>query len=195
MNVIYIFLSYLIGAISFGILISQFFSLPDPRTVGSKNPGATNVLRAGKKWAALFTLLGDALKGVLTVGLAQYFGFSPLMVAIIAIATLMGHIFPMYYHFKGGKGVATAAGILFMFSWAMGLTVFLIWLSVFLIWRYSSLASIIAGALSPVLGFFYVIDFYALIATSIIALILILRHLENIKRLIAGTESSFKDKK
>lgn len=195
MNVIYLLFSYLIGAISFGIVISHIFSLPDPRTIGSKNPGATNVLRTGKKLAALLTLLGDALKGSLTVGLAQYFELSPLMVGLIAIATLVGHVFPIYYGFKGGRGVATAAGILFMFSWIMGLIVLAIWLGVFFIWRYSSLAAIIAASLSPVIGFFYKIDFYELIATSIITLILILRHVENIKRLIDGTESGFKDKK
>lgn len=195
MNVIYLLFSYLIGAISFGIVISHIFSLPDPRTIGSKNPGATNVLRTGKKLAALLTLLGDALKGSLTVGLAQYFELSPLMVGLIAIATLVGHVFPIYYGFKGGRGVATAAGILFMFSWTMGLIVLAIWLGVFFIWRYSSLAAIIAASLSPVIGFFYKIDFYELIATSIIALILILRHVENIKRLIDGTESGFKGKK
>ena len=195
MNVIYILFSYLIGAISFGIVMSYIFSLPDPRTIGSKNPGATNVLRTGKKLAALLTLLGDALKGALTVGLAQYFELSSLMVGLIAIATLIGHVFPIYYGFKGGKGVATAAGILFMFSWIMGLTVLGIWLGIFFIWRYSSLAAIIAGSLSPVIGFFYGIDFYELIASSMIALILILRHMENIKRLIDGTESGFKDKK
>ena len=195
MNVIYLLFSYLIGAISFGIVISHIFSLPDPRTIGSKNPGATNVLRTGKKLAALLTLLGDALKGSLTVGLAQYFELSALMVGLIAIATLIGHVFPIYYGFKGGRGVATAAGILFMFSWIMGLIVLAIWLCVFFIWRYSSLAAIIAASLSPVIGFFYKIDFYELIATSIIALILILRHVENIKRLIDGTESGFKNKK
>jgi len=195
MNVIYLLFSYLIGAISFGIVMSHLFSLPDPRTIGSKNPGATNVLRTGKKLAALLTLLGDALKGALTVGLAQYFELSSLMIGLIAIATLIGHVFPIYYGFKGGKGVATAAGILFMFSWVMGLTVLGIWLGVFFIWRYSSLAAIIAGSLSPVIGFFYGIDFYELIASSMIALILILRHMENIKRLIDGTESGFKNKK
>lgn len=195
MNVIYLLFSYLIGAISFGIIISHIFSLPDPRTIGSKNPGATNVLRTGKKLAALLTLLGDASKGALTVGLAQYFELPPLIVGLIAIATLIGHIFPIYYGFKGGRGVATAAGILFIFSWVMGLIVLAIWLGVFFIWRYSSLAAIIAASLSPVIGFFYKIDFYELIATSIIALILILRHIENIKRLIDGTESGFKDKK
>jgi len=195
MNVIYLLFSYLIGAISFGIVISHLFSLPDPRTMGSKNPGATNVLRTGKKLAALLTLLGDALKGALTVGLAQYFELSSMMVGLIAIATLIGHAFPIYYGFKGGKGVATAAGILFMFSWVMGITVLGIWLGVFFFWRYSSLAAIIEGSLSPVIGFFYGIDFYELIASSVIALILILRHMENIKRLIGGTESGFKDKK
>jgi glycerol-3-phosphate acyltransferase PlsY len=195
MNVIYLLFSYLIGAISFGIVISHIFSLPDPRTIGSKNPGATNVLRTGKKLAALLTLLGDASKGALTVGLAQYFELPPLIVGLIAIATLIGHIFPIYYGFKGGRGVATAAGILFIFSWVMGLIVLAIWLGVFFIWRYSSLAAIIAASLSPVIGFFYKIDFYELIATSIIALILILRHIENIKRLIDGTESGFKDKR
>ena len=195
LSLIYLLFSYLIGAISFGILVSHLFSLPDPRTIGSKNLGATNVLRTGKKLAALLTLLGDALKGSLTVGLAQYFELSSLMVGFIAIATLIGHIFPVYYGFKGGKGVATAVGVLFMFSWILGAIVLGIWLVVFFIWRYSSLAAIIAGSLSPVIGFFYGIDFYKLITTSIIALILILRHIDNIKRLINGTESRFKDKK
>jgi glycerol-3-phosphate acyltransferase PlsY len=194
MNVIYLLFSYLIGAISFGIVISHIFSLPDPRTIGSKNLGATNVLRTGKKLAALLTLLGDALKGSLTVGLAQYFELTALMVGLIAVATLVGHVFPIYYGFKGGRGVATAAGILFMFSWVMGLIVLATWLAIFFIWRYSSLAALTAASLSPVIGFFYRIDFYELIATSIIALILILRHVENIKRLIEGTESGFKDK-
>ncbi len=195
LSLIYLLFSYLIGAISFGILVSHLFSLPDPRTIGSKNLGATNVLRTGKKLAALLTLLGDALKGSLTVGLAQYFELSSLIVGFIAIATLIGHIFPVYYGFKGGKGVATAVGVLFMFSWILGAIVLGIWLVVFFIWRYSSLAAIIAGSLSPVIGFFYGIDFYKLITTSIIALILILRHIDNIKRLINGTESRFKDKK
>ncbi len=195
LSLIYLLFSYLIGAISFGILVSHLFSLPDPRTIGSKNLGATNVLRTGKKLAALLTLLGDALKGSLTVGLAQYFELSSLIVGFIAIATLIGHIFPVYYGLKGGKGVATAVGVLFMFSWILGAIVLGIWLVVFFIWRYSSLAAIIAGSLSPVIGFFYGIDFYKLITTSIIALILILRHIDNIKRLINGTESRFKDKK
>ena len=183
MNVIYILFSYLIGAISFGILISHIFSLPDPRTIGSKNPGATNVLRSGKKLAALFTLLGDALKGAFTVGLAQYFELSPLILGLIAIATMIGHIFPIYYGFKGGKGVATAAGILFMFSWMLGLTVMAIWLGIFLIWRYSSLAAIIAGSLSPVIGFFYGINFYELIASSIIALMSRIHSLRSLLRI------------
>jgi len=149
MNVIYLLFSYLIGAISFGIVISHIFSLPDPRTIGSKNPGATNVLRTGKKLAALLTLLGDASKGALTVGLAQYFELPPLIVGLIAIATLIGHVFPIYYGFKGGRGVATAAGILFMFSWVMGLIVLAIWIGTFFIWRYSSLAAIIAAKFIP----------------------------------------------
>jgi len=105
MNVIYILFSYLMGAISFGIVMSRLFSLPDPRTIGSKNPGATNVLRTGKKLAALLTLLGDALKGSLTVSLAQYFELSPVMVALVAIATLIGHIFLFIMTSKGVRGL------------------------------------------------------------------------------------------
>jgi glycerol-3-phosphate acyltransferase PlsY len=193
LNAIYILFSYLIGSISFGIVISRLFSLPDPRTIGSKNLGATNVLRTGKRMAALLTFLGDALKGSLTVGLAQYFGLSQLMVAFVAIATLIGHIFPIYYSFKGGKGVATAVGILFLFSWAAALTLLAIWLVVFLIWGYSSLAAIISVILSPVIGYFFGIKSFKLMALFVFALMITFRHIDNIKRLINGEELKIKN--
>jgi glycerol-3-phosphate acyltransferase PlsY len=143
--------------------------------------------------AALLTFLGDALKGSLTVGLAQYFGLSQLMVAFVAIATLIGHIFPIYYSFKGGKGVATAVGILFLFSWAAALTLLAIWLVVFLIWGYSSLAAIISVILSPVIGYFFGIKSFKLMALFVFALMITFRHIDNIKRLINGEELKIKN--
>src|SRR5687768_15338890 len=191
--------AYLLGSISFGVLASRLFQLPDPRTYGSGNLGATNVLRSGKKSAAIFTLLGDAGKGWLAVALAEY--FAPLLklgnetVAAVALAVFLGHLFPVFLHFKGGKGVATALGILVGFNPWMGLLAVTIWLTVAVIWRFSSLAAIAAAGLAP----FCAIFFFGLEARTLVvfimSLLLIGRHKSNIAGLIAGREARIGERK
>lgn len=189
--VIWIVAAYLLGSISFGILISRMFGLPDPRTVGSGNPGATNVLRSGKKMAALLTLLGDAFKGWFPVWLALQSGMLMWVVGWVGFAVFLGHLYPIYYRFKGGKGVATALGVLLALSGWLGLAVLVVWLLVFAIWRYSSLAAIVAAALAPVLAYFLLPYKDYLLLTVAITVLLIWRHRSNIQKLLAGTEAGF----
>jgi acyl phosphate:glycerol-3-phosphate acyltransferase len=184
--------AYLLGSISFGILISKLFSLPDPRTVGSGNPGATNVLRSGKKIAALLTLLGDALKGALAVLAAMHFGLSDVVVCLVALAVFIGHLYPVYYRFKGGKGVATALGVLLTISVWLGLAVLLTWLLAFLLWRYSSLSAILAALLSPLYAWQLMPASPYFWLTAVFALLLIWRHRSNIRNLLNGTEGGFR---
>lgn len=193
--VIWIAAAYLLGSISFGILISRLFGLPDPRTVGSGNPGATNVLRSGKKMAAALTLLGDAFKGWFPVWLALQSGMLMWVVSAVGFAVFLGHLYPIYYRFKGGKGVATALGILLALSGWLGLAVMISWIVVFAIWRYSSLAAIVAAVLAPVFAYFLLPYKDYLLLTVAIALFLIWRHRSNIQKLLAGTESGFGKKK
>ena len=185
--------AYLLGSISFGVLASWFFHLPDPRTYGSGNPGATNVLRSGKKSAAIFTLLGDAGKGWLAVALAEYYapflGLGNEAVAAAALAVFLGHLFPVFLHFRGGKGVATALGILLRFSPGMGLLAVTIWLAVAVIWRFSSLAAIAAAGLAPFYALFFLGFEVRTLVVFIMSLLLIWRHKSNIAGLIAGRES------
>lgn len=184
--------AYLLGSVSFGILMSKAFSLPDPRTVGSGNPGATNVLRSGKKLAAFLTLFGDAFKGYLAVWLAIYFGLSDLLICAIALAVFIGHLYPVYYKFKGGKGVATALGVLLAISPWLGLSVLLTWILAFAIWRYSSLAAILAAALSPLFAWNLLGgEMTYFVTTLVLALLLIWRHRSNISKLMDGTEGGF----
>ena len=184
--------AYLLGSLSFGILISKIFGLPDPRTVGSGNPGATNVLRSGKKLAALLTLLGDALKGYLAVWAAAWYGLGDAWVSLVALAVFVGHLYPVYYGFKGGKGVATALGVLLAISPWLGISVLLLWVLAFAIWRYSSLAAILAAACSPLFAWGLLDGNMAyLTATVVLALLLIWRHRSNIRNLLNGTEGGF----
>ncbi|MEI8385942.1 MAG: glycerol-3-phosphate 1-O-acyltransferase PlsY, partial [Nitrosomonadaceae bacterium] len=159
MTMIFILLAYLLGSISFALVSSWIFNLPDPRTYGSGNPGATNVLRSGKKAAAVLTLLGDAGKGGLAIILAQHFAVTWNLgdetIAAVALAVLLGHIFPVFLRFEGGKGVATAVGILLGLNLAMGLLAILTWILVAVIWRISSLAALIAAALAPIYAVFF----------------------------------------
>jgi glycerol-3-phosphate acyltransferase PlsY len=189
--IIWIVAAYLLGSISFGILISRMFGLPDPRTVGSGNPGATNVLRSGKKMAALLTLLGDAFKGWFPVWLALQSGMLMWVVSWVGFAVFLGHLYPIYYRFKGGKGVATALGVLLALSGWLGLAVVVTWALVFAIWRYSSLAAIVAAALAPVFAYFLLPYKDYLILTLAITVLLIWRHRSNIQKLMAGTEAGF----
>ena len=188
-----ILFAYLVGSVSSGIIVSQIFNLPDPRTIGSKNPGATNVMRSGNKKAAIFTLLGDLLKAILVLTLAEYLGFNDLIIVCVALAVLIGHIYPIFYKFQGGKGVATAIGILIALNFKLALIVASIWLLVFGIWRYSSLAAIVAAISAPIIAIFILRDqsLYC-IAFSFITIIILFKHQANIKKLLSGTELKFK---
>jgi len=190
--VVFIVAAYLLGSVSFGIMMSRAFGLPDPRCVGSGNPGATNVLRSGKKAAAVLTLLGDALKGWLVVWLAMQSGALMWVVCWVALAVFIGHLYPIYYGFKGGKGVATALGVMLAVSLWLGLAVLLTWLLVFAISRYSSLAAIIAAALAPVYALFLLRPYkdYLLMILAM-SVIIIWRHRGNIRKLLDGTEAGF----
>jgi glycerol-3-phosphate acyltransferase PlsY len=190
----FIVLAYLLGSISFGILMSKAFGLPDPRTVGSGNPGATNVARSGKKLPAILTLLGDAAKGWLAVFLAQKYGLHDGYICLVGIAAFLGHLYPVFCGFKGGKGVATALGVLLAFSAWLGLAVLVVWALAFAIWRYSSLAALIAAGVSPIFAW-WLLPYMGYGTTALVlALMLTWRHKTNIEKLFAGTESGFRKK-
>lgn len=184
-----VILSYLIGAIPFGLLLGKVFIGVDVRTLGSGNIGATNVLRAGGKGAAILTLLADCLKGVLPVLAVRYVFQAEYLTVAAGAAAIIGHNFPVYIGFKGGKGVATSFGVVLAVSPLIGLLCLLTWLAAALLWRYSSLAALCAFALYPVLTFALHTGEKPLIALSLfVAGMIYVRHRENIKRLIAGTE-------
>ena len=189
---LFVLIAYLIGSLSFGVLVSRAYGLPDPHSYGSGNPGATNVLRTGRRAAALLTLLGDGGKGWLAVFLAQRFaagwGVEPAGVAGVAIAVFVGHLFPVFFGFRGGKGVATAAGILLAVNHWLGLATLASWIAIAAIFRLSSLAALIAAVFAPI---YYVwlfgIDAMSVAVTAMSAL-LIWRHKDNIRRLLGGQE-------
>ncbi len=189
-------LAYLIGSLSFAVIVSRALGLPDPHSYGSGNPGATNVLRSGSKKAAILTLLGDTLKGVIAVVLAKafaaQFGISETGIALVAITVFLGHLFPVFFGFKGGKGVATAAGVLWALDWRVGLGLTLIWALVFAATRVSSLSALIGSACAPVLAYVFLGGVPAFYAALVMAALLIWRHKDNIGRLLSGEESAFK---
>ena len=180
--------SYLIGSLSSAIVICRLYGLPDPRLEGSKNPGATNVLRLGGKIPAALTLVADVAKGFLPVAIAKFYFTDPWVLSGIVLAAVLGHIFPIFYRFKGGKGVATAWGALLGLFPILGGIFTLVWLLVFFLSRYSSLSSIIAIATIPAWAELLNGREYA-VSLGILAIIVIVRHYANILRLIAGTES------
>lgn len=190
---VFILLAYLLGSVSFALVASWIFKLPDPRTYGSGNPGATNVLRSGKKAAAALTLLGDAGKGWLAIMLAQHFapvwGLGNESVAAVALAVFLGHVFPVFLRFEGGKGVATAVGVLLGLSLGMGLLAIVTWMLVVAIWRISSLSALAAAALAPVYAIFFLGFEVNTLAVLIMSLLLIWRHKSNIANLVAGKEA------
>ena len=190
--IVWIVAAYLIGSISFGIIFSKLFGLPDPRTVGSGNIGATNIARSGKKLPAILTLLGDALKGWLPVWLALQSNMLMWVVASVGLAVFFGHLYPIYHKFKGGKGVATALGVMLAVSPMLGLACLLIWAFVFAISRLSSLSSIVAAALSPVLAWLLLPYKNYVLMVLVMAVMLVWRHKSNIQKLVNGTESGFK---
>jgi len=190
--------AYLLGSVSFAVVVSRMFGLPDPHSYGSGNPGATNVLRTGNKTAAALTLVGDGIKGFVAVWAANRLGASwgdaSLATAGAAVAVYLGHLYPVFHHFAGGKGVSTAAGIAFALSWQLGLALLVIWLVVALAFRMSSLASLAAALATPPLGFYflgYSPESWALIP---IALLMFWRHRANIRKLIAGEERRIGEK-
>ena len=196
--------AYLIGSLSFAVIVSRAMGLHDPRTYGSKNPGATNVLRSGSKLAAVVTLLIDGAKGWLPVALIGWYGKPYGMLegtmAMAGLAAFLGHLFPVFFRFQGGKGVATALGVLLGFNWILGLAAALSWLIIAFFFRYSSLASLVAAAFAPVYYLFgdrvaWYADKSITLAIFVMAMFLAWRHRENINRLLAGKESKLGSKK
>nr|WP_035573715.1 glycerol-3-phosphate 1-O-acyltransferase PlsY [Eikenella corrodens] len=185
--------AYLIGSLSFAVIVSKFYGLDDPRSYGSGNPGATNVLRSGRKKAAALTLLGDALKGLVAVLLARwlqsYFGLADEVVAAVAVTVLVGHMWPLFFGFKGGKGVATALGVLLALSWPVALICAAVWLMMAFGLKISSLAALTATVISPLAAMFLVQQPSWQTAIAVIAALVLLRHRSNIQNLLSGKES------
>jgi glycerol-3-phosphate acyltransferase PlsY len=198
-TVLFVIAAYLIGSISFAVVVSKLFGLADPRTYGSKNPGATNVLRSGNKVAAVLTLLGDGFKGWLAVWLAQkygqQYGIDDTGIALVALAVFVGHLWPVFFRFVGGKGVATALGVLLGLNVWLGLATLITWLVIAYAFRYSSLAALVASVFAP---FYYGLLFGTdpqLLAVLVMSGLLIYRHRKNIANLLAGKETRIGSKK
>jgi acyl phosphate:glycerol-3-phosphate acyltransferase len=191
--IVFVLAAYLIGSISFAVVVSWGFRLPDPHTYGSGNPGATNVLRTGKKAAAALTLVGDAAKGAIALWLARRlapeFDLSEITLAAVAFAVFIGHLFPVYFRFKGGKGVSTAAGILLALDLRIAGVVLLVWLLVVLTSRYSSLGAVVAALAAPVATVYFIGWGPFACMTLAMSALLLWRHRANIGRLANGTES------
>lgn len=196
--------AYLIGSLSFAVIVSRVMGLNDPRTYGSKNPGATNVLRSGSKAAAVVTLVLDVLKGWLPVMLVKWlgkpYGLEDGTMALAGLAAFVGHLYPVYFRFQGGKGVATALGVLLGFSPILGLATAATWLIMAYFFRYSSLASLVAAVFAPVYyvfgdGLAWYMEKSILLSACLMSLLLIGRHAENIGRLVRGTETRLGQKK
>jgi glycerol-3-phosphate acyltransferase PlsY len=184
--------AYLIGSLSFAVVISRAYGLPDPHEYGSGNPGATNVLRTGNRKAALLTLLGDGLKGYVAVLLAQlataHLGLPPWVVPAAALAVFLGHLYPVFFRLRGGKGVSTAAGIVFALNWPVGLVLLVVWVTLAFGLKISSLAALVAAVLMP-LGMYYETGpSLATLACAVIAVLLFWRHRSNIRSLLSGSE-------
>jgi acyl phosphate:glycerol-3-phosphate acyltransferase len=186
---------YLAGSIPFAVLVSRAMALPDPRTYGSGNIGATNVLRSGNRIAALLTLAGDGAKGWAAVLVARALAAPDELLAIVALAAFLGHVFPVWLRFHGGKGVATAAGVLIALDWRLGLAVIVAWLTIAVVSRYSSLAAIAAALFAPAAAWFFAATGPVLAAVAAMSAVLIVRHRGNIAKLLRGEESRIGDKK
>jgi len=179
--------AYLLGSISAAILICRSLGYPDPRTDGSNNPGTTNVLRIAGKPAAALTLLGDVAKGVLPVAAGMLLELQPIYLALAGLSAFLGHLYPVFFHFQGGKGVATALGVIHILSWQTGLCLDIIWLATAATFRISSLASIASWASAPIIAYYFAPVFF--IPIMLLSTLLIYRHKTNIKGLIEGTEN------
>lgn len=182
-------LAYCLGSLSSAVLVSRLFGLPDPRAEGSKNPGATNVLRLGGKKAGAITLAGDTLKGMLPVLAAQFLAVEPRVLAAVGLAAFIGHLYPVFFQFKGGKGVATALGVLTGFSGGVGLAALATWVAVAVVFRYSSLSALVAAILAPAYVWFFLHSGILAGTALVMAVLLVMRHRGNIERLLKGEES------
>jgi acyl phosphate:glycerol-3-phosphate acyltransferase len=198
LTIVFIIAAYLLGSISFAVVTSKLFGLADPRTYGSGNPGATNVLRSGKKAAAALTLFGDAAKGWLAVFLAIQFSPSgvsyTMLAAAVALAVFLGHLFPIFLRFKGGKGVATALGVLLALNVWVGLAALATWLLTALVFRLSSLAALTAAVGAPIYAVLLGLPREWVLASGIMLLLLVWRHKGNIQNLLAGKEAKIGEK-
>jgi len=187
-------IAYLIGSLSFAVIVSRLFGLADPRSYGSGNPGATNVLRSGNKAAAVLTLVFDALKGYIPVVIAQHMSLDIVTITAVGLGAFIGHLWPVFFKFEGGKGVATAAGVLLGFAPALGGLVLLVWLAMAVVFRYSSLAALTASIAAPIIQFqgwgFSVMT----VGVIVMSALLIWRHEANIRKLLAGQESKLGQK-
>jgi glycerol-3-phosphate acyltransferase PlsY len=188
--------AYLIGSLSFAVILSRVFGLPDPRSYGSGNPGATNVLRSGRKAVAALTLLGDAVKGAIAVLLARWvtvqYGLPDYLPALAGLAAFIGHLWPVFFGFKGGKGVATALGVLLALNPWLGLACAATWLATFAVTRVSSLSALVATGVAPVYAWFLEGKLVDTVAIGLLAALIFWRHKANIARLLSGEESAFR---
>ena len=182
-------MAYLLGSVSSAIIVCRLMGLPDPREQGSNNPGATNVMRIGGKKAAAITLAGDVLKGLIAVLIAKVAVVQPGVLATVGLAAFLGHLYPVFFGFKGGKGVATAFGVFLGYAWLLGLAVSSTWLVVFKISKISSLSALVAAVLAPVYAWLILGDKAFVISAVLMAVISIWRHKSNIQKLLAGTET------
>ena len=194
MHYLFPVIGYLIGSVSAAILVCKVAGLPDPRTQGSGNPGATNVLRVGGKGPAAITLLGDAAKGLIPVLAAMLIGIPPLWVGLTALAAVLGHLFPVFFQFRGGKGVATSFGAIFGISWLAGLLTIASWLAISLTFRYSSLAALTSMVLVPLYLWITTRSMALAVCGALIGVLIFWRHRANITRLLNGTEPKIGDK-
>lgn len=184
--------AYLCGSISSAIITCRLMGIPDPRTKGSHNPGATNVLRIGGKKAAIITLLGDAFKGIIPVLLVVHYFPTVLCVSLAMVGAFLGHLFPIFFRFQGGKGVATGIGVVLAFYWPLGLALISIWLISFAIFKVSSVGAILSAIIGPFIAYWILPNPHYLYALSFMSILLLWRHKDNIKRLLKGTEGPLK---
>jgi len=187
--------AYVIGSMPFAVIVSKAFGLADPRTFGSGNPGATNVLRTGNKWAAFLTLFGDAAKGAIAIGVALLIGLPSDLLGWIGFVAFLGHVYPITLGFKGGKGVSTSAGVLLALYWPLGLATLATWLFMAFTLRYSSLSAITAALLAPAYAIFMGLPTPVIVPVTLMAAILLIKHAGNLRRLLAGQESKIGSKK
>ncbi len=188
-DLVWVLGAYLLGSVSSAVVVCRLMGLPDPRSRGSGNPGATNVLRTATKGAAAATLLGDVLKGLVPVALAQWLAVPSPVLAAVAAAAVVGHMYPVFFGFQGGKGVATTLGVLLGLSWILGALWAATWLAVAALSRYSSLSALVATGLTPLYTYWLVKAPVLVVATVMIAVLVIWRHRSNIDNLLHGRES------